>query len=705
MADEIGQQQNIETAQGVFTTRADAGNGGEGEVKLWMQEIELAEKTEGNWVKRASQTIDIYRDATDRKSKTYNILYANTEVISQAVYNSRGLPDVRARYEEGDPTNLMVAQIIERSLTYATDDSEHDFDQVIKNAVKDVLLPGRCVDRVRYKPHFETRNKRIALVQQPGIPTPEDPMPQPRMQRVDDASYLDPEDEWKTDDQGDYMDGDEYEAITYEECYAEHVQWADFRRGPGKTWEEVPWISFRHYLTKPQVEELNEKIGATIEMDSAVTQDGKYRSADNGTAPSPDVFKRLCVWEIWDKEKRKVRWIAPSYKLDVLRVDDDPLGLAQFFPIPRPILAVEVPETLVPVEPYRLYKDQAEQLDIITRRLTALTRAAKWRGLYAMPEGGTDLTTLQNADDGDLVPSQTLQAVVQKGGSLENAIFLMPIKELMEAVGLLTQRQQAVKNDIYEIMGIADILRGNSESRETATTSRVKSQWGSLRLQHIQQEVQRYIRDIFRLMAEIICEKYQPETLQLITGMQIPPQVLTILRSDALRCFRVDIETDSTIQADLARYQENATAFVSGTAAYFNAIGAAVKGGVIKAESALDIYKGFARLFKLPRQAQEAIEKMQPPPPAPPNPIEQVKSQAEVAKAQAGVEKAKIEGQTAAMEGQATAQTIQMKASADQQKTGMQMVADRQSHVQEMTKLAAQAAQNVVNLKNPGAGV
>lgn len=688
MADEIGQQQNIESQQGVYEVRQDAGEGAKGEWKLWSQAIELATKEESVWFKRASQTIDIYRDASDRKAKRYNILYANTEVISQAVYNSRAIPDVRARYLESDPISSYAAKIIERCLEYAGDDVEHDFDQVMKNAVKDVLLPGRCVDRIRYKPHFEKRNKTARVVQ----------MEDGRRMRVDDASYLDPEDEWKTDERGDYIELDEsYEALTYEECYVEHVQWADFRRGPGKTWEEVPWIAFRHYLTKPQVEELNAQIGATIKLDSTVSQDGKYHEADNGTAPAPNIFKRACCWEIWDKEKRKVIWLAEAYKESVLRKDDDPLSLAQFFPIPRPILAVEVPETLVPVEPYRLYKDQADQLDVIVRRLTALTRAAKWRGLYAMPEGGTELTELENAQDGDLVPSQTAAAVAAKGGGIGNFIFLMPVKELAETIGILTQRQQAVKNDIYEIMGIADILRGNSESRETATTSRVKAQWGSVRLQHLQQEVQRYIRDIFRLMAEIICEKYQPETLQLITGMQIPEPVLRVLRSDALRCFKVDIETDSTIQADLQRYQENANLFVSGSAAYFNAIAKPVEFGILDPQSAIDIFKGFARMFKLPRQAQEAIEKMKAPPPRQPDQGEQVRAQAEMAKAQADIQKTQLEGRNAMIESQAQIATTQAKTQADMQKIAMQSRSQQVSHAMDMQKLAAQAQQNVAN--------
>lgn len=705
MAEEIGQAQDVQSTQGVFEDRADAGKGNEGEVKLWLQAIELASKEESAWrEKRAPETIDIYRDATDRKRKRYNILYANTEVLAQSIYNSRAMPDVRARYQEADPVATITARVLERALSYSCDDSQHDFDACIKGAVKDILLPGRCVDRVRYEPTIEKRNKRISLIPDP-MPDPATGQPSMKMIRVDTGAYLDPEMEIKTDAAGAFADGDEYEQITYEECYVEHVQWADFRRGPAKQWDEVPWIAFKHYLTRAQLEELNPKIGATMPLDTAVASDARSKSPDNGTAPAPDIFKRGMVWEVWDKEKRKVIWVAPSYKDDVLRRDDDPLNLNQFYPIPRPVLAVEVPETLVPVEPYRLYKDQADELDIITRRLAALTRVAKWRGLYGMPEGGTELTTLQDADDGDLVPSQTAAAVAAGGGDIGKYIWLMPIEQVAQTINLLSQRQQVVKENIYEIMGIADILRGGGGSRShtTAKEAQIKAQSGSIRVQHLQQEVQRYVRDIFRLMSEIIAEKYQPQTLQLITGLQIPPEVIAVLRSDAMRCFKVDIETDSTIQADLQRFQENAQQFVEGTAAFFNAMGPAAEKGAIAVQDLLDMFKGLSRMYKLPRQAQEAIERMKaPPPPQQNNQGDQAKAQAEMARAQADMQIAQIDGQTAQQQGAIDSQRASQDAQLAQLDHGLKTQQTIVAHNAAMTQIAAKTQATLIAAKAKG---
>ncbi len=54
---------------------------------------------------------------------------------------------------------------------------------------------------------------------------------------------------------------------------------------------------------------------------------------------------------------------------------------------------------------------------------------------------------------------------------------------------------------------------------------------------------------------------------------QLVQAVQAIMASDALRSYRIDIETDSTIQADLGRSQQNMTNFVQGLAAFGDAVG------------------------------------------------------------------------------------------------------------------------------------
>jgi hypothetical protein len=50
-----------------------------------------------------------------------------------------------------------------------------------------------------------------------------------------------------------------------------------------------------------------------------------------------------------------------------------------------------------------------------------------------------------------------------------------------------------------------------------------------------------------RLKAEIICKNFDAETLSAMTGEEVTPEVMAILRSDFQRTCSIDIEADSTV--------------------------------------------------------------------------------------------------------------------------------------------------------------
>ncbi|HEX6963271.1 MAG TPA: hypothetical protein VF175_15495 [Lacipirellula sp.] len=664
----------------VFETRKDAGPGAAGEVRLWLEAINLASKDEEKWRKAADECVKLYRDAEEKAQ--FNILHANTETIIPAVYNSPPVPDIRRRFGDEDPVGKIAGQVAERAVSYMAD--QYDLDAAMRAAVRDALLPGRGVTRIRFKP-------------------------------VEDDS------------------GQSYPAV----C-AEHVQWQDFRRGPGRRWDDVPWVAFRHLLTREQVKQLNAEVGATIPLDTALDGADKDNPEDNH-----DVFKRLLVWEIWDKDKKELLFIAPSYKVAPLLKLDDQLKLEGFFPVPRPLYAVETTDSLVPVEPYRLYKKQAEELDLITRRIKAITRVIKWRGLIAGTENGTALASLEQANDGELVPAESMVQFLQ-GGGLDKAIWLMPIEQAQKVLdGLLLAREQ-VKQTIYEITGIADILRGSTEASETATAQQIKAQWGSLRIQRMQAEVARYARDLIRMMVEVVATRFEwPHLAEMTqTGLPTrqeqqqaraqlqqvallaqqsgaqppapPPEIVAmlespaaedveaVLRSDLQRCYRIDVETDSTVRADVGRQQENLSNFILGFGQFIEAVGPAVQAGVMQVDEATDLLTGFARVFKLGRQAEDALDRLgrraqemaKNPQPAPPDPEQQkielererMGMERQEREARLAMEREKLAGdmQLAQAKQQQEFALAQQKARAEEQRAQMQMQAEREARAQEM---------------------
>jgi hypothetical protein len=92
-----------------------------------------------------------------------------------------------------------------------------------------------------------------------------------------------------------------------------------------------------------------------------------------------------------------------------------------------------------------------------------------------------------------------------------------------------------VKQSLYEITGISDIVRGSSSAQggdKTATEQRIKGQFASMRLNDMQGEVARFARDVLRIMGEIVAEQFDPMTLFEISGFeeyakeQWPPEVV-----------------------------------------------------------------------------------------------------------------------------------------------------------------------------------
>lgn len=630
-----------DTSAGSLERPEDAGKGKSGLVALWLDAIALAGKEEADWRDNAAEALAAYKGEVKDKARAqrrFNILFSNVETIAPAVYNSVPTPDVRRRFGDDDPVGRTAAQVLERALSSSVDG--YGFDPIMRRSVKDTLITGRGVVRVRYEPTM--------------------------------------------------ADG----ALIYERVGCESVYWADFRRGPARTWESVPWVAFRHFLTREELERLNPKIGATIDLDARL-----QGVEDKDGQPPAQIFQRATVWEIWDRERRRVLFIAPAYRDAPLVEADDPLGLADFFPVPCPLYAIDTPDSLVPVEPYRLYKDLADELDRVTRRIASLTAALKWRGAYADPTLGDFLVKFEKLADGEFAPMDNPGVFQNGAGGLEKAFWMMPIEQAAGVLQQLYAAREQIKASIYEVTGISDIVRGASQATETATAQSIKSQWGSLRIQRLQAEVQRFARDLLRLKAEIIAEKFEPQSLMAASGIPVDEQVMALLRNDALRTYRVDIETDSTIQADVARAQQNASGFIAGFGQFMQAVGPAVQAGALPVEVARTMLQSFARSFKLGRSVEDAIDSIgQPQPQAPGAPqadaqaAAQQQAQQEAAQAQAEAQmtaqgeqmKAQASLQGEQVRAQASVQAEQVRAQAMLQAEQMRIAAENQRHAAEM---------------------
>jgi LPXTG-site transpeptidase (sortase) family protein len=171
-------------------------------------------------------------------------------------------------------------------------------------------------------------------------------------------------------------------------------------------------------------------------------------------------------------------------------------------------------------------------------------------------------------------------------GAAESLIATTPVDKAILLLEHLQVEKEKLKQNIYDITGISDIMRGATDSQETATAQKIKGLFGSLRFQTRQKKVQNFRKNIYKLIAEIIAEHYDEQTLSEMTCTYLPTDedkmnivlaqkqglasqdqlnelteptwgdVMYILRNDKLRNYTVDIETVATAFDDLE--QQNA---------------------------------------------------------------------------------------------------------------------------------------------------
>jgi hypothetical protein len=608
----------------------------------WLKAIAQRRSREANWRKNADKVVDRYRDARtdlDKQLAKFSILWANTEVLKPAIFNRMPVPDVRRRYLTRDPVARTAAMILERALSYSMD--SYDFKDTLDRVEEDYLLPGRGQAVVCYKPYFKQTRKDveplpeqedkpdgdeadlpgISDVRDQGVGT--DPAGNPASQPVSAGAPSYPPGT-QFDAQGAFTLQEEK---LYEEVYCEYQEWKYYVFGEGKQRSKVPWEAYGDLLSKDEVREEYPDFEDYEEL--------TYNDVETPGNDQPEKGPgRALIWKVWHKASRKVIVVAEGYKDGPLQVLDDPLSLENFYPTPEPIQSIRTNGNDTPKPEYLMYEDQAIELDIITGRLKALTSALKYRGVYDKEmEETAKFKDITNSPDNTFIPIPNFREMAEKGG-LQALIATMPLEEISAVIDKLTVRSNQLKQEIYEVYGISDIVRGATHPNETLGAQQMKAQYAGMRISTRQERFQRFIRDILRLKAEIIAEHFSPQTLQLMTGIDVVPDMqfqqmqqqqqvpantvsesefmkaCQLIKDDKLRGFRIDIETDSTIPVDRANEQQNRIQFITAVGQYLTGILPAVQSGAIPVKLAREGLLFVVRGFKVGTELEETLEEL-----------------------------------------------------------------------------------------------
>jgi hypothetical protein len=473
---------------------ADFGSTPESMARRWKTEIALAQKERKTWVKDCRKIIKRYRDERGEKDTNcrFNVLWSNVQTLGPAVYSKAPQPIVERRYRDRDPIGRIACRLLERTLAYQIEVGY--FHKTVKLCRDDYLLTGQGVNWIRYEPEYEGIDDKLSLSE-----GGEAAQPQPDEAMAAEESY-DP-------------------AVISEKTCVDYVHWEDYLCSPARVEDEITWKAKRAFLSRDQLKKRFSKLTKQQLQSIPLDHCPAGMDASEASKPENELLKKATVWEIWDKESRKVIFLAESWTEQPLEVVDDPLKLHCFWPTPDACVSTVTTNSVVPVPDYHQYKDQAQELDDLTTRISLLTDAIRAAGVYdaSIPELRR---LLEDGDENKLYPCDNWAALSEKGG-IPGGVSFLPIKEMAEVLIRLYEARQQVKNDLYEITGISDIVRGmSSGSAKTATEQRIKGQFANLRLQDRQAELSRFTRDTLIIMAEIIAEHFSPETIFLMSSYE-----------------------------------------------------------------------------------------------------------------------------------------------------------------------------------------
>ncbi len=529
----------------------------------WTEEIDYSERENKKFYLRAEAANRRYldeRDMIDSEAKKFNIFYANTNILESALYSQVPKPSVKRKYQDfRDQVGRVAALVLQRCLEQDLNDPTDQFDSVMRMAVQDRLIPGLGAAWLRLETETEdipeseggqltndtnstmpNENESADIPLASGSKPPADAVP---LQRIKDQKVC-----------------------------VDYVFWKDFVWSPCRVWNERRWTGRKTYLSREQLikrfgKEKGEKVSLNYTSGTSPTDRN-----DNLTTPTNEAVEKAIVYEIWDRVERKVVWFSKG-ATEILDTRKDFLQLENFEPCPTPMLANTTTSNTSPRPDFFMIQDQYSELDTVNARISLLVSACKVVGVYNKNQNGV-IDLLQGAEN-KMVPVDNWAMFAEKGGVKGNVDWL-PLEQIVNALQRLYEAREAIKGQIYELTGIADIVRGASKASETLGAQQIKAQFASVRIKKLQDEVARFASEILRLKAEIMVRHFDPEILIRKSGIvntdesnaEFIPQAIALLKSEEGFQWRVSVQSDSMAQADYTSDKQDRIEFLSAVTGY-----------------------------------------------------------------------------------------------------------------------------------------
>jgi hypothetical protein len=436
--------------------------------RAWLNLLQESEDAFEDWNTRCDnidkQYANLMRLADMHRDKEFQMFWANSEILKPSIYAKPPRPVVTPKFKDRRPVYQAASELAERCTIVSFDLG--NIDGLMKLVRDDLALIDRGVAWCRYE----------------------------------------------SGKSGGYY--------KHEKVCIDFKLRRDFLHSVCRNWREVTWVAAASYLTRAEARKRFKRTSGDEYQRAEYKVDKEAREIGGA-----DRRERAKFWEIWDRTAERVIWVAQGCEL-ILDEDDPHLELRNFFPCPEPSYGTCQRGSLVPVPDVLQYRDQLEELNLLTGRIHALSDALEVKGFY--PSGGAEIAEAVQAAIMTKTPGRLLVPIsnwAAFGGSKEVIIWL-PIDQIATTIQALVMLRKQVIEDIYQIMGISDIMRGATDPSETLGAQQLKTQNGSTRTRDKQQELVRFARDLVEITLEIITQHFDEVTMIEMSQTQLPTQAM-----------------------------------------------------------------------------------------------------------------------------------------------------------------------------------
>lgn len=659
----------------------------------WDAEISFARKDPKykSWLDRSEKIVRRYRDERNRSTESarrLNILWSNVETLKPAVFAKGPKPIVERRFMDRDPAARLASTILERCLSVQIETGY--FFESVSHAVLDHLLPGMGQTWVRYEPQFEAdeaipeenaeiqaKERTAQEIEAEGDGTPYEKLAYERV-CVDYVFYRDflwgPARVWREVpwvDRISYLTHSEIAERFYdgdmEKARLVTLDFTPDRSGDRDTNEES--ISF---FKKACIHEIWNKADQTVYFIAPGTPDcvlqvekkpvlqleefwpcppPLFATQTNDTLiPVPDYIEYQDQAQELDDLTGRIAALTTALRANGV-YDASEKGLAL-------LLQAGQDNKLVPIDNWAAFSEKSSGAKNGPIWLVPIKEIAEVLiGLYqARQQVKADLYEVTGMSDivrgqgeknttatSDRIKGQFASMRLEDRRDRVNTFVRSIIRIMAEIISEMFSPETLLQMSGVDLMIQDEVRKAVEEVPPPPEPQLPPPPEGSPPIppeqqQMLMQQLKAQGQQAFeQAKAQVAAAKQQEKMAEF-------QKAIEILKSDKLRGFRVDIETDSTIVSDAAADKEAASQLLAGTTEALTAMGPIVMQAPELMKPMGDLIMFAFRRFRVGRTVEASLEdaldqintkiesnKGQPPPPSP----EQIKAQAEQEKMKA----------------------------------------------------------------------